>query len=124
MRLALMALPLLVATTAPANPPAPRAGDGTVQGLQHRLPGVVEAWGKRYGPGLDGRAVVLRRVRALGPADAKVSIYLHSKDAHGAPHPAPDFVLTVFLRSYGGLWTVLRYDWDRPDERLRNAANA
>jgi hypothetical protein len=79
--------------------------------LQKRLPDVLEAaWSKNQYMRASGRSLFtdkrlrLHRVRATGPADAKVSLRflaVDAKDGH-------DFIpVDVCLRYYDGRWTTV-----------------
>jgi hypothetical protein len=108
----LAALALLFATSCADAAPAPETAQRTLQALKKRLPGVLKKWAKSriYSGGPFSVRTVLRRLRATGPAEAKVTvgIYLDTEKEKAAE---PDYLLTVFLKYHAGLWTAVRFEW-------------
>jgi len=110
---ALLVVPYVDAAPAPA--PGLKAKE-KLRALKKRLPAVLERWVKERKVGHPFTYTpVLRRVRAIGVAEAKVVVHLHLRDDHGKVSDSAEYMLTVYLTYYDGLWTAVRFQWSYPD---------
>lgn len=100
---------------APAPVPGLKAKE-KLEVLKKRLPAVLEAWAKESQIGYPFIYIpVLRRVRAIGNAEAKVVIFLHYRDDQGEVKDKVDYILTVYITYYEGLWTAIRVQGSHPE---------
>jgi hypothetical protein len=117
-RTALVVLAVMLAVPLAQAAPVPEPGREAkerLEALKKRMPGVLDAWMKAYpyegrDRGVTWTAVfVLRRVRLVSGAEAKLTF--HARKAGAAVAAAPEHILTVFLKYHDGLWTTVSYQW-------------
>lgn len=114
-----MFVPCIVASPAPA--PGLKAKEKLGE-LKKRLPAVLERWVKERKVGRPlTYTPVLRRVRTIGIAEAKVVVHFHLQNDEGKLSDRASYMLTVYLTYYDGLWTAVRFQWSYPDIDKINA---
>lgn len=116
---------LLTAANAADVQDALRAADArrakdSLEALQKRLPAVLKTWCSQQKSPLELTSE-LRRVRALGHNEVKLTVYLWVTDSNGRRLPNTESIMAIYLKYHDGLWTAVRCDWAANDEAARNS---